>query len=446
MMSIVTESGSQEKFSFGEIKYRDDKTKLIEEIRLLTDQNNIFKNRIKESIREIKEYEKDVQHWRSAYNLLARYIASQTKSRCDCEICQIHDSMSTKFTLADIASSNKNNISLNESHPAQPRPSKDEFFQELGLIKNSERSEFSRLKLVSVAQFESHSSAYPNENFRKLSRRRFAKDNRNDLVPKPNPKRPRYEFGNIPWPKLRQNSQENNTFSSPAKKRQFLKPKQLAEEKTENPHDVDKKLHEIESEPPEAKRKKLEDQIIIPIEMDAQSNDLERKETEKVEKKVPGEVILATRVNNSLIAISNNHNRGGKLQSRLNTVRNTKVKTDKKPKRPPGRPHGSLTNMTQAKLDKKAKLTRLANNFELKNPKGGPKYHEAYSGTVVKSSGSNSQKFQCFFCSKQYTVRQMVRFHTEEKHYDLAVAKLKELCEIDKNMFKNMIKIPPLPD
>ena len=96
-------------------------------------------------------------------------------------------------------------------------------------------------------------------------------------------------------------------------------------------------------------------------------------------KKVPGlsEVILATRVNNCVI--SNNHNRSPKLQSRLNTVRNasSKSKTDpKKPKRPPGRPHGSLTNMTQAKLERKAKLSRLANNFELKNPKGGPKYHE----------------------------------------------------------------------
>ena len=65
MMSIVTESGSQEKFSFGEIKYRDDKTKLIEEIRLLNDQNKILKNRIRDSIREIKEREKDVQSWRS---------------------------------------------------------------------------------------------------------------------------------------------------------------------------------------------------------------------------------------------------------------------------------------------------------------------------------------------------------------------------------------------
>ena len=98
----------------------------------------------------------------------------------------------------------------------------------------------------------------------------------------------------------------------------------------------------------------------------------------ELKKKVPGlsEVILATRVNNSIVDRSNNHNRVPKLQSRLNTVRNSKHKTDKKPKRPPGRPHGSLTNMTQAKLDKKAKLTRLANNFELKNPKGGPKYHE----------------------------------------------------------------------
>ena len=93
-----------------------------------------------------------------------------------------------------------------------------------------------------------------------------------------------------------------------------------------------------------------------------------------MQKKVPelSEVILATRVNN--IAI-NNHNRGPKLQSRLNTVRNASSK-NKKPKRPPGRPHGSLTNMTPAKLDRKAKLSRLANNFELKNPKGGPKYHE----------------------------------------------------------------------
>ena len=67
MMSIVTESGSQEKFSFGEIKYRDDKTKLIEEIRLLNDQNKILKNRIRDSIREIKEREKDVQSWRSGF-------------------------------------------------------------------------------------------------------------------------------------------------------------------------------------------------------------------------------------------------------------------------------------------------------------------------------------------------------------------------------------------
>ena len=104
-------------------------------------------------------------------------------------------------------------------------------------------------------------------------------------------------------------------------------------------------------------------------------------------KKVPGlsEVILATRVNNCVI--SNNHNRSPKLQSRLNTVRNasSKSKTDpKKPKRPPGRPHGSLTNMTQAKLERKAKLSRLANNFELKNPKGGPKYHEV-SRKVLKN-------------------------------------------------------------
>ena len=64
-MSIVTESGSQEKFSFGEIKYRDDKTKLIEEIRILNDENKLLNNRITESIREIKEREKDVQRWRS---------------------------------------------------------------------------------------------------------------------------------------------------------------------------------------------------------------------------------------------------------------------------------------------------------------------------------------------------------------------------------------------
>ena len=40
----------------------------------------------------------------------------------------------------------------------------------------------------------------------------------------------------------------------------------------------------------------------------------------------------------------------------------------------------------------------------------------------------------------------MVRFHTEEHHYDLAIAKLKELSEADKNIFKNILKIPPLPD
>ena len=112
------------------------------------------------------------------------------------------------------------------------------------------------------------------------------------------------------------------------------------------------------------------------------------KDISEMEKKVPGlsEVILATRVNNSMITISNNHNRGPKLQSRLNTVRNasSKRKTDKKPKRPPGRPHGSLTNMTPAKLDRKAKLSRLANNFELKNPKGGPKYHEVSQKKIVE--------------------------------------------------------------
>jgi len=445
MMSIVTESGSQEKFSFGEIKYRDDKTKLIEEIRLLNDQNKILKNRIRDSIREIKEREKDVQSWRSAYNLLARYIESQTKSRCDCEICQIHNSMPTTFTLADIAKSNSNNIILNETHSAQPRPSKDQFLLELGLIKNSERSQLSRLKLVS----ESHSSAYPNENFRKLSRRRFAKHNRNDLATKPTPTRSRYEFGNIPWPKPRQQTQEDNPSSSPAKKRQFLKPKQHIEEKH---HDKTKELDENESEPPVAKRKKLVDPI--KSENDDSLGDSDSKGTGKelekseMQKKVPGlsEVILATRVNNSMITISNNHNRGPKLQSRLNTVRNASSKRDKKPKRPPGRPHGSLTNMTPAKLDRKAKLSRLANNFELKNPKGGPKYHEAYSGTIVKATGSNGQKFQCYYCSKQYTVRQMVRFHTEEHHYDLAIAKLKELSQADKNIFKNMLKIPPLPD
>ena len=44
---------------------------------------------------------------KKAYNLLARYIESQTKSRCDCEVCQIHDSMPASFTLADIAKSKK---------------------------------------------------------------------------------------------------------------------------------------------------------------------------------------------------------------------------------------------------------------------------------------------------------------------------------------------------
>ena len=104
---------------------------------------------------------------------------------------------------------------------------------------NSERSQFSRLKLVS----ESHSSAYPNENFRKLSRRRFAKDNRSDLATKPTPNRTRYEFGNITWLKPRQ-THEDNASSSPAKKRQFLKPKQISEEKH---HDEAKKSDEVKN-------------------------------------------------------------------------------------------------------------------------------------------------------------------------------------------------------
>ena len=78
MMSIVTESGSQEKFSFGEIKYRDDKTKLIEEIRLLNDQNKILKNRIRDSMRELKEREKDVQSWRSGKFSILR-VAGQRR-------------------------------------------------------------------------------------------------------------------------------------------------------------------------------------------------------------------------------------------------------------------------------------------------------------------------------------------------------------------------------
>lgn len=148
-------------------------------------------------------------------------------------------------------------------------------------------------------------------------------------------------------------------------------------------------IFQSDSEPPVAKRKKLVDSLKSETNDsldDSGSKDSEKemeKEKSEMQKKVPGlsEVILATRVNN--IVISNNHNRGPKLQSRLNTVRNasSKTKTDKKPKRPPGRPHGSLTNMTPAKLDRKAKLSRLANNFELKNPKGGPKYHEVNKKT-----------------------------------------------------------------
>ena len=135
-------------------------------------------------------------------------------------------------------------------------------------------------------------------------------------------------------------------------------------------------IFKSDSEPPVAKRKKLVDSLKSEIDNSPDdSEDIGKGlEKDKMQKKVPelSEVILATRVNN--IAI-NNHNRGPKLQSRLNTVRNASSK-NKKPKRPPGRPHGSLTNMTPAKLDRKAKLSRLANNFELKNPKGGPKYHE----------------------------------------------------------------------
>ena len=89
-MSIVTESGSQEKFSFGEIKYRDDKTKLIEEIRLLNDQNKILKNRIRDSIREIKEREKDVQSWRSGifskFLMVAGQLVKSLRNLCSAHI------------------------------------------------------------------------------------------------------------------------------------------------------------------------------------------------------------------------------------------------------------------------------------------------------------------------------------------------------------------------
>ena len=70
------------------------------------------KKRKCQKLNELKNLKKS-KNWKKnikAYNLLARYIESQTKSRCDCEICQIHNSMPTTFTLADIAKSNSKNI------------------------------------------------------------------------------------------------------------------------------------------------------------------------------------------------------------------------------------------------------------------------------------------------------------------------------------------------
>lgn len=432
MTSIVQERNSEnypQHFAFGEVQFRDDRNELLGQVRSLTDKLSVAQAEIKQlkikicdqnhSINNIKTQSKnDEEKWRSAYNLLARLLdnfknngkITQPNEKCDCEICVLHGSTPPSSTLKEIAK-----LGPVRYDPERPQPSKDDFYQEIGLMKKSDRSEFSRLKLLP----NSHSSAYPNENIRKLSRRRFTKENRNDLTPKP---ASRYECGFIPSMTLNEDTQP--TKSSPAKKRQFL---------TLKTKDDETRLTELSDVPP---TKKIKIHVKQKMETNYRKKNREKNETDEIPDN--SNVVLTARVKNSMIP--NNVKRKMKTikKSIANSLKgNRPVRTG----RPPGRPQGSLTNMTEEKLIKKEKRTRLASKFELKNSKNGPKYHEAYTGTQV-----DGNKFQCFYCTKQYTVRQMVRFHTEDNHFTQAISKLEELWKLDKSIFKNMEEIPSLPD
>ena len=64
-------------------------------------------------------------------------------------------------------------------------------------------------------------------------------------------------------------------------------------------------------------------------------------------------------------------------------------------------------------------------------------HFKAYTG---KQNGP--KEFECWFCENVYTVRQMVRFHVEKRHFDEAAQKWEELNRTDPNLFKHKVQNP----